>query len=476
MRNKGRGKLIQQIDWICIIIYVLLMIIGWFSIFSSSWSGEGDSLFEPGSRQMKQLVWIAASFAIILIIFLIDSKFFSAFAYAFYAISMLSLMAVLVFGKEVNGAKSWFEFGFIRFQPAEFAKIFTGLALAQLISSYQIRLDKFKHLIIALLIIALPMILIILQNDTGSALVYAALILVLYREGMNQILLFVVFLAAGLFILSLLLPIVWIITGIAFIAVMIYWLNEKNTKQSILAIIVPAMVVTGLFFLDSLVLEALNLQLIVSIGLALSFLFFLPGILRQRLQNALILVIIVLSSVIYLNTVNYFYTGMLEQHQRDRIEHMLGMKEDPLGIGYNVNQSKIAIGSGGFTGKGFLEGTQTKFDFVPEQSTDFIFCTVGEELGFLGSSLLVILFTALITRIIVLAERQRSKFSRVYGYAVASVFFIHVLINIGMTIGLMPVIGIPLPFISYGGSSFMAFTIFLFIFLRLDANRLEVFR
>ncbi len=476
MRNKDKGILLQQVDWISIVFYLLLMIIGWFSIFSSSWSGDGDSLFAPGSRQMKQLVWIAASFALILIIFLIDSKFFSAFAYAFYAISILSLMAVLVFGKEVNGAKSWFEFGFVRFQPAEFAKIFTGLALAQLISSYQIRLDKFKHLIIALLIIALPMLLIILQNDTGSALVYASLILVLYREGMNQILLFVVFLAAGLFILSLLLPIPWILAGITLIAVLIYRLNEKSNKQSILAITIPVIVITGLYFLNAIFLKSLNLKLIFSIGLGISFLLFLPAILRQRLRNAFVLAIIVLSSVIYLNTVNFFYTGMLEQHQRDRIEHMLGMKEDPLGIGYNVNQSKIAIGSGGFTGKGFLEGTQTKFDFVPEQSTDFIFCTVGEELGFLGSSLVVVLFTALISRIIILAERQRSKFSRVYGYAVASVFFIHVLINIGMTIGLMPVIGIPLPFISYGGSSFMAFTIFLFIFLRLDANRLEVFR
>ncbi|MFO7879504.1 MAG: rod shape-determining protein RodA [Bacteroidota bacterium] len=474
--SKQRGKIIKQIDWFSIVIYLLLMIIGWFSILSSSWGGEHDSFFEPGSRQMKQLVWIAASIVIIFIIFLIDSKFFSAFAYFLYVVSMLSLVAVLVFGKEVNGAKSWFEFGFFRFQPAEFAKIFTALALAQMFSSYQFRLDKFRHLLIGLLVMIFPMLLIILQNDTGSALVYTAFILVFYREGMNQILLFVVFLAVALFLLSLIFPVAWILVGIAAIAIVVFWLNERDNKALVLALLIPSIIIIALYFLNDNYFQSLSMTLIVSISLSVFILGSFPFLLRQKHKNGLILSLIVMASVLYLNSVNHLYSQALEQHQRDRIEHMLGMKEDPLGIGYNVNQSKIAIGSGGISGKGFLQGTQTKYDFVPEQSTDFIFCTVSEEFGFLGSSLVVILFVALILRLIALAERQRSAFSRVYGYAVAAIFFIHVLINIGMTIGLMPVIGIPLPFISYGGSSFMAFSIFLFIFLRLDADRLEVFR
>ncbi len=473
---KSRYNIFKYIDWLSIGIFLLLAIFGWISILSSSWNGENDTLFDFESRQMKQLIWIAVSLVLIFIIFLIDSKFFSAFAYLLYGLSMISLIAVLFLGKEVSGAKAWIEFGFFRLQPSELAKIFTGLALAQLISRYNFDLQKFKHLIIAFLFILVPMGIILMQNDTGSALVFLAFILVFYREGMNQTFLFIVLLAVGLFVLSLIIPIFWIMAILTLIAVLFFWLNEKSNKQAIITLLVPAFLATGLFFLNEFALHTLDLNTIFSIAIIAAILVFLPNIIRFKRSNIIVLSIIVASSVLYLNTINFFYKEVLHQHQRDRIEHLLGMKDDPLGIGYNVNQSKIAIGSGGFSGKGFLNGTQTKFDFVPEQSTDFIFCTVGEEFGFLGSAVVVVLFVVLITRIIIMAERQRSKFSRVYGYAVASIFFAHFLINIGMTIGLMPVIGIPLPFFSYGGSSFLSFTLLLFIFLRLDANRLEVFR
>ncbi|MEA3447075.1 MAG: rod shape-determining protein RodA [Bacteroidota bacterium] len=473
---KRRYNILKHIDWISVLIYLFLMIFGWISILSASWNGEHHTLFDPNSRQMKQLIWIVVSLVFVLIIFLLDSKFFSVFAYLLYGLSILSLIAALFIGKEVSGAKAWIDFGFFRFQPSELAKIFTGLALAQLISKYHFDLQKLKHLLIAFLLILVPMGIILLQNDTGSALVFLAFILVFYREGMNQTFLFIVFLAIGLFVLSLIIPLYWIMGSLSFIAVLFFWLNEKSNKQTIIAILVPGILITGLFFLNEFVLHSLHINTIISIGIITPLLFFVPNMIRFKRNNVIVLSIIMASSILYLNTINFFYEEVLHQHQQDRIEHLLGMKEDPLGIGYNVNQSKIAIGSGGFSGKGFLNGTQTKFDFVPEQSTDFIFCTVGEEFGFLGSAFVVILFVVLFTRIIIMAERQRSKFSRVYGYAVASIFFAHFFINIGMTIGLMPVIGIPLPFFSYGGSSFMAFTILLFIFLRLDANRLEVFR
>lgn len=454
----------------------MLAVIGWLSIFSSSWEGIGDSMFEPGSRQMKQAVWVGLSFLMIILVFLIDSKFFSAFAYVLYGLVILSLVAVLVFGKEVNGARSWFELGNFRFQPAEFAKIFTSLALAQLLTSFQFDLKKIKHLLWAFVIILIPVAMIILQNDTGSALVFFALVIVLYREGMKSTYLFIALAAVLLFVLSVLISPGWVLAGSAFVLLALYWLNEHDNKGFFVALIVATGIVVVLFLLKQREILNLGFGWIVTIAVLVTLLSLLPGMLRARRNTALVLSAILLGTFVYINTLDYVYYNVLQSHQRDRIEHTLGLKDDPLGIGYNVNQSKIAIGSGGFSGKGFLQGTQTKFDFVPEQSTDFIFCTIGEEFGFLGAGLVVLLFATLLVRLIMLAERQRSKFSRVYGYAVVSILFFHITINIGMTIGLMPVIGIPLPFFSYGGSSFMAFTLFLFIFLRLDANRLEIFR
>lgn len=471
-----RNVIIKQIDWFSIFIYVLLAFFGWVSIFSSSWEGPGDSLFSSDSRQLKQLIWIGFSFVMILIVMLLDSKFFSVFAFLLYGLSIFSLIAVLFLGKEVNGARSWFELGAFRFQPAEFAKIFTSLALAQLLTRNQFNLKKTKHLILAFGLMAIPMVLIIMQNDTGSALVYFTLILVLFREGMNSTYLIIILSAVVLFILSLVISPALVILGSLIVVSVLYWLNERSGKVFAASLIIPIAFGTGLYFLSDTQLINLTLSKIFTISIILSVLVFLPKMIKTSNKTALLLSMLLVGATLYINSLDYAYNNVLEQHQRDRIEHTLGLKEDPLGIGYNVNQSKIAIGSGGFTGKGFLRGTQTKFDFVPEQSTDFIFCTVGEEFGFVGTSIIVVLFMVLILRLIFLAERQRSKFSRVYGYAVVSILFFHVFVNIGMTIGIMPVIGIPLPFFSYGGSSFMAFSMFLFIFLRLDANRLDTFR
>ena len=471
-----RISIVKQIDWFSIVIYLLLAVMGWLSIFSSSYENIGDRIFSPESRQMKQLIWIGVSFVFILLVFLIDSKFFSVFAYVLYGAAMLSLIAVLILGKEVNGARSWFEIGAFKFQPAELAKIFTSLALAQLLTSFQFDLKKPKHLFLAFGLMAVPMALIVLQNDTGSALVFLSLILVLYREGMNANYLMIAISAVVLFILSVLISAAWVLVIATFVVLVLYWLNERDNKGFFIAFGSIGFLLLAYYYLSSNDIISLGFALAVTISVGLVVLTLLPRMIRARRKTALVLTGILAAGFIYVNSLDYVYYNILQQHQRDRIEHTLGLKEDPLGIGYNVNQSKIAIGSGGFSGKGFLQGTQTKFDFVPEQSTDFIFCTVGEEFGFIGTSFVILLFTALIIRLIMLAERQRSRFSRIYGYAVASVLFFHITINIGMTIGLMPVIGIPLPFFSYGGSSFLTFSLFLFIFLRLDANRLEIFR
>ncbi len=472
----NRTNTLKQIDWFCIIIYLLLASIGWLSIFSSSYDAANESLFTPGSRQLKQLIWIGISLVIVFLIFLIDSKFFSVFAYILYGVAMLSLIAVLILGKETNGARSWFEIGSFKFQPSELAKIFTPLALAQIITGFNFDLKKFKHLLLAFAIILLPTGMIILQNDTGSALVFLSLILVLYREGMKANYLFIGLAAIVMFILSILLSPGWVLIIATALILILYWLNERDNKGFLFALSVIGFLLIAYYFLTSNKLMEISFTLAVIIAVGITALMLLPKMIKAKRKTALILTGILAISFIYVSSLDFVFNQILKQHQRDRIEITLGLKEDLLGTEYNVNQSKIAIGSGGFSGKGFLQGTQTKFDFVPAQSTDFIFCTVGEEAGFLGTALVVILFTSLIMRLIVLAERQRSRFSRVYGYSVASILFFHVTINIGMTIGLLPVIGIPLPFFSYGGSSFMAFSVLLFIFLRLDASRLEIFR
>ena len=429
-----------------------------------------------GQKYGKQLIFIIAGLVLAIMVLTVDSKFYAAFAYHIYAITILLLIAVLFLGKEVNGARAWFEFGDIRLQPAELGKFATNLALAKCISQFDFKIQKMRSYLILTALITLPSILIIMQNDTGSALVFAVFVFVFYREGLNGMVLFWGFAAATLFILSLVLDPFKLLLFLLTISVAAYSVLRQSVKEGLIGLGGIAgtygliWVVNTLFGLEGEPMELLMTTSIITVVLVIFY-----GILRRVQQVWRILLFFIFAIGISMS-VNYFYKNVMAPHQRDRIDQVLGIKIDKLGKGYNVNQSKIAIGSGGFIGKGFLKGTQTKYNFVPEQSTDFIFCTVGEEWGFLGATVVLGLFLLLLIRLVTLAERQRSQFSRVYGYGVACILFFHIAINISMTIGLAPVIGIPLPFFSYGGSSLWAFTILLFIFLRLDATRTENIR
>jgi rod shape determining protein RodA len=417
---KEQRGIFRHIDRTLVLLYLALVLMGWFSIYAAVYNNEHASIFDLSQSYGKQMLWIITALVLALMVILTDAKFFNAFAYPIYGGTILLLIIVLFTGKEIAGSKSWFQVAGFAIQPAEFAKFATSLALAHYLSALDFDSRKRKSQIIPLLILALPALLILLQNDTGSAIVYASLALVLYRQGMPG-------------------SILLIGVAVAIMAIMALMFNQY------IVIVVIAVLLGG-------------------------FIFFI----RRTLRNVLTVIAIFVVASLFVLSVDYAFDNVLELHQKTRINVLLGKQIDLKGAGYNVNQSKIAIGSGGLLGKGFLNGTQTKFNFVPEQSTDFIFCTVGEEWGFVGTTVVVTLFLFLIVRIILIAERQRSDFSRIYGYGVASILFFHFFVNIGMTIGLMPVIGIPLPFFSYGGSSLWAFTILLFIFIKQDSNRLQL--
>jgi len=457
-------------------LYAILVFLGWINIYAAVYNEDHQSIFDATQRYGKQLMWIGAAIFIAIIVLTIESKFYSAFAYPTLIVMVLLLLAVLTFGVKVNGARSWFQLGSIRFQPAEFAKFATNLAIARYLSQYNFKIHQFKSLAITGLILFTPAVLILMQNDTGSALVYSVFILVLYREGLSGFVLFLALLAAIFFVFTLIYSSFSVSILILLIAAISLKTIGIQTKQIAIAIAMLA----GSFGTLWLINKGTDLQLgnflLVVISVLINTVPFLIYTYRQKIKKAALVLLLVIGSLLYTFSVSYIFDSVLESHQQQRINELLGIKSDPYGTGYNVNQSKIAIGSGGFSGKGFLNGTQTKFNFVPEQSTDFIFCTVGEEWGFLGSALVLILHLSLILRLVYLSERQRSSFSRIYGYGVAAILFFHIAVNVGMTIGLAPVIGIPLPFFSYGGSSLWSFTILLFIFLRLDANRLELLR
>jgi len=411
---------VSSIDWMSLSLYLILMLLGWVMIYSAVYDENHSSIFDMSQRYGKQLLWIILSLFLGAVILLIDAKFFNVFAYPIYTFVMLMLVGVLLFGSTIAGSKSWFQIGGFAIQPAEFAKFATALALASYLGKLNRDLSLWKTRLTAFAIIGLPAVLILAQYDTGSALVFTVFILVLYREGMSGALMVIGGIAAFLFVLTLYFGQWYVIGGLA-------------------------------------VLFGISLLMI-----------------RRNRSNITKMLAILVVGVAFVFSVDYAFEKILEPHQRTRINVLLGLEKDLMGAGYNVNQSKIAIGSGGFSGKGFLQGTQTKYNFVPEQSTDFIFCTVGEEWGFMGTTAVILLYLLLLSRLIILAERQRSAFSRIYGYGIASVLFFHFAINIGMTIGLVPVIGIPLPFISYGGSSLWAFSIMFFVFLKQDANRLNI--
>jgi rod shape determining protein RodA len=418
-------------------------------------------------------MWIGAAIFIAMLMINTDSKFFVTFAFPIYLLLIFILLVVLIVGSEIKGAKSWIQLGNFSIQPSEFMKMGTALALSRYISSYDFKMHNFKSMLTMAGIILLPVGLIFLQNDTGSALVFGVFILVLYREGLNGLVLFFSFLIAMVFILTMILDPLPTILILSVAALIINYLLKKKLQRTLIG----GGVFFGLFglmwLLNYLLGGSISPVFFILIAAILTSAMFFTWAIMLHKRSLAILIGIYLGSVLFSVSVDYVFHNVMEEHQRDRINELLGIETDVLGTGYNVNQSKIAIGSGGFFGKGFLQGTQTKFDFVPEQDTDFIFCTVGEEWGFIGTTTVIGLFMALLMRIIYLAERNRSRFSRIYGYSVACILFFHFAVNIGMSIGLAPVIGIPLPFFSYGGSSLWSFTLLLFIFIRLDASRFE---
>ena len=417
-----RGTDIGELDLVTILIYLVLLGLGWLNIFAAGYDEAlNQSIWDTSLNSGRQLFFIIASGVIILGIVIIDSRFYEAFAYVAYAGILVLLLLVPFFGKEVGGNKAWIGIGSFGGQPSEFAKFITALAVARFIGSVGFRMDNLKNQFILFGMIALPMALVLLQKDTGTALVFTSFVLVFFREGMSPFLIVVGFSAAVIFILTLLVPNQLFLHGAIVLGVALLILLGKKKLKRILFLVIGAVLVMGV-----------------------------------------------------IESVDYVITDVLKPHQQNRIKALINPDADPLGYGWNVTQSKIAIGSGGFSGKGFLKGTQTKFDFVPEQSTDFIFCTIGEEHGWVGSIMVLVLFCILLLRIVHIAERQKSRFARAFGYCVVSIFFFHFTINIGMTIGLFPVIGIPLPFFSYGGSALWSFTILLFILLKLDAHRSQM--
>lgn len=418
MTTQQNNRFFVNVDWITILIYVALCLIGFVNIYASIYTGADSDIFNFGSNYGKQLIFIVTALILGFSILLLDAKFFSVFSPIIYGITMLLLLVVLGVGRNVGGNQAWIPLGSFRLQPSELAKFGTALLLARYVSSFNPKLTNLKSIAIAAAIIILPMLLIMLQPDAGSTLVFLSFMFPLYREGLPGYLLILFWGMVLLFILNLYLSPLILISSIVFLGGLFVYFNRKKQQR---------MIMVGA---------------------------------------------ITLAAIGYLFVAKLIFEKVLQPHQQTRIELILGLKTDPKGAGYNVNQSKIAIGSGQATGRGFLQGTQTKYGYVPEQSTDFIFSTIGEEWGFAGCFVVIALYMTLLLRIVNLAERQRSTFSRVYGYCVASIIFFHVFINIGMTIGIIPVIGIPLPFISYGGSSLWSFTVLLFIFLKLDSNRM----
>ncbi|MFT4673915.1 MAG: rod shape determining protein RodA [Saprospiraceae bacterium] len=411
-------KKILKFDWITMLLFLALVTIGWVNIYSASYTEDSMRFFDFNQIYTKQLLWICLSFVLIVFILALDTKFYERFSSIIYLGSLVTLLGLYVFGNNVNGATSWYAIGPASIQPSEFAKAATALALAKYVSDIQTNMNAFRDQLKAFLILALPALIIIPQPDPGSALIYVAFIFPLYREGLHFVYLLLGFFAAALFVGTLVISAPWIALLVVLITIGIFLKNKKQKrKPSLLKYAAIAMACIGFAF-----------------------------------------------------SVSYIFNNVFEQRHRDRFNIVLGKEVDTKGIGYNTNQSEIAIGSGGWFGKGWTEGTQTKGDFVPEQHTDYIFSTVGEEWGFIGSLGVILLFIFLIIRILVLAEQQKSQFTRVYGYSVAAIIFFHFFINVGMVTGLFPTVGIPLPFFSYGGSSLWGFTILLFIFVRLDAS------
>ncbi len=468
-------------DWVVVVVYLLLMVFGWFSICGASHEIGDTDFFDFATRSGKQIVWMGLALVIGLIILLIDDQYFDQLTGLLYVLTMVLLLVTPFIAKDIKGSRSWISLGPVNLQPAEFAKCVTALAVAKMCGQYGFSLDKMRNLLKASLLVLLPMGLIIMQKETGSALVYAAFFLVFYREGMPGAFLFTAFAAVLYFVVGIRYAEVSLegtLSTVGDFSVMtVIWLFcigmiHVFCKQTIHAwrIFWAGIAVVGSALFFSLAVVPIDVSLAFVVVLVGTFLYLCYHALSERIIAYFYIALFTLGSLGFLYSAN-FALDHLQPHQKIRIQVLLGVVTDNAGAGYNVNQSMIAIGSGGFEGKGFMNGTQTKLKYVPEQDTDFIFCTVGEEQGFIGSSAVLLLFLTLILRLVYLAERQTHTYARVYGYCVLSILLFHVFINIGMVLGLTPVIGIPLPFFSYGGSSLWGFTILLFIFLRIDAGR-----
>ena len=477
--DRRQHSVLKSIDWWTILIYIALLSFGWISVCGASYSYGETDIFSLDTRSGMQIVWIATSIVLGFVIVMLDDRFYDTFAFVIYGLLLLLLFATIFNSHSIKGSRSWLVLGPLRLQPAEFAKFATALALAKLMSTYGYTIGKWKHFAAALAIILLPMAFIVLQRETGSALVYLAFFFMFYREGMPGSILFTGVAMVIYFVVGIRFAEVYMkenVTSIGEFSVLLLvqlfsiglvWVycNQRKAVELLFYCVVATLLSLFLLFIP---VDIVYVQMALVVAL-IGYLLWLW--LSMRMRSYLFIALFAIGSVGFFYGADFIMQNVMEPHQRSRINVLLGLDEDLRGAGYNVHQSEIAIGSGGLRGKGFLNGTQTKLKFVPEQDTDFIFCTVGEEEGFVGSAGVLLLFLALILRLIYLAERQPYPFSRVYGYCVLSIFLFHVFINVGMVLGLTPVIGIPLPFFSYGGSSLWGFTILLFIFLRMDAER-----
>ncbi|MBR5677850.1 MAG: rod shape-determining protein RodA [Paludibacteraceae bacterium] len=487
MRASRSGNIWQNVDWITIGLFLVLVIFGWLNIYGASYTFDQTSIFDFSNRAGKQFAWMIGSVVLGIILLLIDWKTYDILAYIAYGVMLLLLLVTPFLAHDIKGSLSWISLGPISLQPAEFAKCIVALAVAKYMGRYEYKLRGWRDLIVPFALIGIPaLIIMVLQKETGSALVFAAFLFVFYRQGMSGYVLWMVVAAVALFIISIrwggvALPFgsgsVGILACMLLLtAVEIYFIcKEHKMKWQALILIGSVIVVYGISLLVNIWVRVpfdwISMGVVVALVLYMIFVS-----LYWRKYMLLIVAVVSLLCIGYTQACDFVFTKVLQPHQRIRIEVLLGMKEDPAGAGYNVNQARIAIGSGRFMGKGYLKGTQTKLQFVPEQDTDFIFCTVGEEWGFVGSIGVLLVYLLFILRLIEIAERQRNNFTQIYAYAVASIFLFHLMINVGMVLGVLPVIGIPLPFFSYGGSSLWGFTLLLFVLLRLDAARTEQLR
>lgn len=482
-RTNGRSvSVFRSVDWVTIVLYLVLLACGWLTVCGASYDYGQPEFFDWAARSGKQFIWIGCSLALALVVLLLDDKIYETFANLVYAAFMLLLLVTPFVATNIHGSYSWIKLGPVSLQPAEFAKCATALAVAKYMGAYGFNIRRWRDFGTAVGLVLLPMVLIIMQRETGSALVYLSFFLMMYREGMSGSILFagiaaVVFFVVGIRYADVLMPSTQCSVG-CFSVMVLIWLSVAGLVRVYgrgshceRVVLLAGAALVGVAYGVSALVASFNMGWVLLGGIVLLVGYLVYQALSRRMLKFLGIALFAVGSTVLFYSADFVMNDVLEPHQQTRVKVLLGMENDPAGVGYNVNQSKIAIGSGGLEGKGFMNGTQTKLKYVPEQDTDFIFCTVGEEEGFLGSAGVLLLFLALILRLIFLAERQSYAFGRIYGYSVMSIFLFHVFINVGMVIGLTPVIGIPLPFFSYGGSSLWGFTLLLFIFLRIDAGR-----